>query len=482
MRIAKRISRAVSCRNSGGLAWLPRIVLAVLICGQLARADEAPSDRPPNVVLIVADDLGWTDLACYGSDYHRTPHLDALAARGMRFTAAYASPNCAPTRACLMTGQYTPRHGIYTVNTGARGRAAHRRLILAETRTQLPPELPTWADLLAEAGYFLGHIGKWHLGDPPTHGPEQHGFHVNVAGFRVGTPPGGYFPPYRNPYLEDGPAEEYLTDRLVDEAIAQIHQHRKRPFVIYLPHYAPHTPIQAPPELEKDYQDRPAGQHHQHAAYAAMIDSVDQGVGRILATLKDLELDQKTVVMFYSDNGGHQRFTSAHPLRGGKGMLYEGGVRVPLIVHWPGVTEPGSVCDEPVQHVDFFPTFLEIAGVESPADHPVDGLSFVPLLRSGGRGRLDREAIFWHFPGYLQGYLPGQRWRTTPAAAMRAGDWKLLEFFEDGRLELYHLADDLGEQQDLSDQHPQKRDALHAKMLQWRQELNAPMPEPVPSP
>lgn len=213
-----------------------------------------------------------------------------------------------------------------------------------------------------------------------------------------------------------------------------------------------------------------------------MIDSVDQGVGRILATLKDLELDQKTVVMFYSDNGGHQRFTSAHPLRGGKGMLYEGGVRVPLIVHWPGVTEPGSVCDEPVQHVDFFPTFLEIAGVESPADHPVDGLSFVPLLRSGGRGRLDREAIFWHFPGYLQGYLPGQRWRTTPAAAMRAGDWKLLEFFEDGRLELYHLADDLGEQQDLSDQHPQKRDALHAKMLQWRQELNAPMPEPVPSP
>ncbi len=448
-------------------AW---ILLAA--CGAYAE------DRAPNVVFIFADDLGWTDLACYGSDFHRTPHLDALAASGMRFTAAYASPNCAPTRACLLSGQYTPRHGVYTVGSGARGHKEHRALIPAANRTELSVDILTWAERLREAGYFTAHLGKWHMGNPPTHGPEQQGFDVNIGGFSAGTPPGGYFVPYRNPYLEDGPQGEYLTDRLVDEAIDLMREHRRRPFFLYLAHHAPHTPIQAKADLVAEYEKRPAGKHHSHAVYAAMIQSIDEGVGRILGELGELELDDRTVVIFYSDNGQHQRFSSSHPLRGGKGMLYEGGVRVPLIVRWPGVVAPGSVCDEPVQHVDFYPTFLDIAGAEPAPDHVLDGRSFAPLLRSGGEGTLDREALFWHFPGYLQGYLPGQRWRLTPAAALRAGDWKLIEFFEDGRLELYNLADDLGEQHNLADLLPQQRDRLHAKMRAWRQALDAPMPEP----
>jgi len=203
---------------------------------------EAQPPGSPNIILVVADDLGWTDLGCYGSDFHHTPHLDALAAEGMRFTAAYASPNCAPTRACLFSGQYTPRHGVYTVGSGARGREEHRRLIPADNRTELALDIPTWAERLREAGYLTAHLGKWHLGDPPEHGPRQQGFDVNIGGFRAGTPPGGYFVPYRNPHLEDGPEGEYLTDRLTDEAIRLIREHRERPFFIYLSHYAPHTP------------------------------------------------------------------------------------------------------------------------------------------------------------------------------------------------------------------------------------------------
>ncbi len=435
-----------------------------------------PEDRPPNVVFIVADDLGWTDLACYGSDFHRTPHIDALAAAGMRFTAAYASPNCAPMRACLLSGQYTPRHGVYTVGSGARGQEAHRTLIPVPNRTELSLDIPTWAERVREAGYVTAHVGKWHLGNPPTHGPQQQGFDVNVAGFHAGTPPGGYFVPYRNPHLEDGPEGEYLTDRLVEEAIGLMRAHRERPFFIYLAHYAPHTPIQAKADDVAVYKSRPAGEHHTHPVYAAMIHRIDEGVGRIMAALEEMELDRRTIVIFHSDNGQHQGFSSSHPLRGGKGMLYEGGVRVPLIVRWPGVVEPGSVCHEPVQHVDFYPTFLDVAGAEAAPDHVLDGRSFLPLLRSGGEGTLDREAIYWHFPGYLQGYLPGQRWRLTPAAAMRAGDWKLIEFFEDGRLELYNLADDLGERHNLAGELPQQRDRLHAKMLAWREAIDAPMP------
>lgn len=446
------------------------LVVLLMACGV------SGEQRQPNFVFIFADDLGWTDLGCYGSDFYRTPHIDALAAQGMKFTSAYASPNCAPTRACLMTGQYTPRHGIYTVSTGARGRAEHRQLIPPDTETDLPLDIPTWPERLRDAGYFTAHLGKWHLGDPPTHGPEQQGFDVNVAGFRAGTPPGGYFPPYRNPYLPDGPDGEYLTDRLTDDAIQLIREHHDKPFFIYLSHYAPHTPIQAKEQDIAYYRSLPPGENHNHATYAAMIHALDQGVGRIMRTLKELDIDDNTIVIFYSDNGPHMRFSNPSPLRGGKGELYEGGIRVPLIIHWPNVTEPGSICHEPVQHIDFYPTFLEITGTPVLETHVVDGVSLVPLLRNAGDGRLQRDALFWHFPGYLQGVLPDQRWRLTPATAMRARDWKLIEFFEDGRLELYNLADDLGEQHNLAEEYPQIRDNLHAKMRAWRQALKAPMP------
>lgn len=433
----------------------------------------ALSDRPPNIVFIVADDLGWSDLTCYGSDFHQTPHIDALAAEGMRFTSAYASPNCAPTRACLMSGQYSPRHGIYTVSSGERGPQQRFQFKPVQNETVLSLDIPTWAERVREAGYFTAHVGKWHLGNPPTHGPQQQGFDVNIGGYHLGRPRGGYFSPYRNPALEDGPDGEYLTDRLVDETLNLIRAHRQKPFFIYLPHYAPHTPIQAKEEDIAYFANRPVGEHHRNVRYAAMIRSVDQGVGRIMALLKELNLDDHTIVIFYSDNGHNGRASNSHLLRGAKGMLYEGGVRVPLIVRWPGVVQPGSVCDEPVQHVDFYPTFLEITGAQPAPSHVLDGLSMLPLLQSAGQARLERDAIFWHFPGYLGG-------RLSPATAMRARDWKLIEFFEDGgTLELYNLAQDIGEQRNLADQMPEKRDALHALMLQWRRHVNAPMPEPL---
>jgi len=450
---------------------LSLLVLSLLI-GSMVHADE----RPPNVVFIVADDLGWTDLGAFGSDFHQTPHIDALAQQGMKFTSAYASPNCAPTRACLMSGQYTPRHGVYTVGSPFRGQAEHRKLVPPHHRVTLPPGTTTWAAQVKKAGYFTAHLGKWHLGNPPQSGPETHGFDVNIAGFEVGTPPGGYFVPYRNPYLQDGPEGEYLTDRLVEEAVTLIRENHDKPFFIYLPHYAPHTPIQAKPEDIELYELRQRGENHRHPVYAAMIHSVDEGVSRIMATLQELGIDDHTIVIFYSDNGPHQRFSNAVPLRDGKGTLYEGGIRVPLIIRWPGVTVPGAVCDEPVHHIDFSPTFLDIAGVSEPDNHVLDGRSLLPLLRQGGEGRLDREAIYWHKPGYLEAYMPDRRWRLTPATAMRARDWKLIEFFEDGRLELYNLKEDIGEQNDLAESMPQVRDRLHAKMRAWREELNALMP------
>jgi len=447
----------------------------------------AARSRPPNVLFILIDDMGWRDVGFMGSRYYETPNIDHLAAQGMVFTNAYANaPNCAPTRACLMSGQYGPRHGVYTVGTPERGPAAGRKLIPIPNRTTLSAETVTLAESLKRAGYTSASMGKWHLGADPEFGPVSQGFDVNVAGNRAGLPR-SYFSPYRNKNLPDGPKGEYLTDRLTEEALKFIEANRARPFFLYLPHYAVHTPIQAKKALTEKYEKKEPSGGQGNPKYAAMIESVDQGVGRLLAKLDELDLTDDTVVIFFSDNGGVGGYrelgisggeiTSNRPLKGGKGMLYEGGIREPMTVRWPGNIRPGSRCDEPVIGLDFYPTLLEIAGIEKQAGQVLDGESLVPLLTQ--TGTLKRDAIFWHFPAYLQGSKG--TWRTTPAGAIRQGDFKLIEFFEDSSLELYNLKDDIGEAKNLAETAPEKTRALHQRLLAWRKSVKAPMPtEPNP--
>ena len=434
--------------------------------------------RRPNIVFIFIDDMGWRDVGFMGSEYYETPNIDKLAANGMVFTNAYSNaPNCAPARACLLSGQYGPRHGVYTVASSSRGKSKFRKLIPIENTTVLDSNIVTIAEAIKPAGYISASIGKWHLGDDPQFGPVGQGFDVNVGGYSAGHPQKGYFVPYNNPELPDGPQGEYLTDRLTDEALNFIETNKDQPFFLYLPHYAVHTPLQAKEELIEKYEKKPGSNGQNNPKYAAMIESTDQGVGRILDKLDELGLAEDTIVFFFSDNGGVKGITSNEPLRGGKGMLYEGGIREPMAVRWPGVVKPGTTSDTPVIGVDLFPTILRMTGARTPEGKLMDGESIVPLLK--GRRDLDRKAIFWHFPAYLQGKAEGARdeyFRTRPAGAVRAGDWKLIEYFEDGDLELYNLADDISEQNNLVDTMPEKAFELHQLMLDWRKEVNAPVP------
>jgi len=435
--------------------------------------------RRPNIVFILVDDLGWRDVGFMGSRYYETPNIDRLAREGSFFTAAYASaPNCAPSRASLLTGQYTPRHGVYTVNNPARGDARLRKLIPTPNRTELDPGATTIAEALRTAGYVSASIGKWNLGDDPDFGPVSQGFDVD---FGVSFP--DHFGPWRDVPLPEGEAAaegEYLTDRLTTEAVSFIEENRDRPFFLYLPHYAVHTPIQAKAEMVMKYEGKEPDGDQQHPTYAAMIESVDQGVGQVLNKLDELGLSEDTVVFFFSDNGGFGPVTSMAPLRGSKGMLYEGGIRVPLVVRWPGRIEQGREIDTPVHGIDFLPTILEMAGVSIPVEDDVDGVSLLPLL--GGEGAPARSTLYWHFPAYLQADQSVEGpWRTTPVGAIRKGDWKLIEFFEDGRLELYNLRDDIGEEHDLADEMPEKVTELHADLVAWRRRVDAPVPtEPNP--
>jgi len=431
--------------------------------------------KRPNIIFILADDLGWRDTGFTGSAYYETPHLDRFARDGMTFTSAYANaPNCAPTRACLLSGQYTPRHGIYTVNSSERGDERLRRLIPVPNTRTLDPGVVTIAEALRSAGYATASIGKWHLGVDPETGPLGQGFDVNIGGNRSGHP-GSYFSPYKNKHLADGPEGEYLTDRLIEEALAFIEEHRESPFFLYLPHFAVHTPIQAREEMAAKYETKNPDGGQDNAEYAAMIESLDRGVGRIVRKIGELGLDGNTAIFFFSDNGGHGKITSNAPLRGCKGMLYEGGIRVPLAVRWPGRVRPGSACDVPVIGIDFYPTLLAMAGAAVPEATILDGESLAPLLE--GKGGLEREAVFWHFPAYLEAYDKSKGpWRTTPAGVVRKGNWKLLEFFENGRLELYNLKDDIGETNDLAGSMPEKAAELHRLLLAWRRSVDAPVP------
>ena len=459
----------------------------------------APAKRP-NFVFVVMDDMGWVDLGCYGSKFHDTPNLDRLAGQGVRFTQAYAScPVCSPTRASLITGQYPARVGItdWIPGTASDGRP----LRTPANRDALPASLTTLAESLRGAGYATGFVGKWHLGGEGSL-PQDHGFESNVGGDHRGQPK-SYFSPYKNPRIKDGPEGEYLTDRLTDESLAfldKAKQHDK-PFLLCLWHYAVHTPLAAKQAVIERYtakaKDRPGGlepvfrpegpnavrQNQNNPLYAGVVDAVDESMGRIMQKLRELQLDDNTVVIFTSDHGGlstrpkvpddpnKSAPTSNKPLRAGKGWLYEGGVRVPLIIRWTGKIKP-AVTDAVSTSTDLMPTMLELAGVEMPAAQPCDGISLKPVLGATA-AKLPRQAIYWHYPHY---HGSG----AAPAGAVRAGDYKLIEFYESGTLELYDLASDLGEEHNLAGKLPQKTAELHRLLREWRTAINAAMPQPSP--
>ena len=472
-----------------------RVPLVILLMVGACSAPDKVEDRPPNIVFIVADDLGWTDLGSYGSGFYQTPNIDSLARDGTRFTSAYANPNCAPTRAALMTGRYSPRTGVYTVASGARGLEEFRRMIPVENVTDLPLAEVTFAELFQSAGYVTAHMGKWHLGTDAL-APTGQGFDLNVGGNQTGGPRGGYFSPYRNPQLPDGPEGEHLTGRLAAEAVSCIESNRDRPFLLYLPFYAVHSPIQARPELIARYEGRKPVRGQHQPVYAAMVQSLDEAVGQVLEALDELGLRDRTAVFFYSDNGGVGGYAEAgvdvppaasqgkmypwdtttnRPLRGGKGMLYEGGVRVPLMVRYPPLIPADTLQSEPVGSADFFPTLLEVAGIKVPPHLEIDGTSFMDQLQGRESGS-DRPPLYWHFPGYLPARSNIGSWRTTPAGAIRVGDFKLIEFFETGEIELYNLAQDIGEQNNLAASQPEKAAELHGQLRTWREALGAPMP------
>ncbi|MFH1266487.1 MAG: sulfatase, partial [Planctomycetota bacterium] len=426
----------------------------------------------PNIVLILADDLGWADLGCYGNTYHQTPNLDRLAEEGMRFTDAYAASSvCSPTRSSILSGKYPARNDL-TIWLGGSS-PAHAKLLDAPFATELALEEVTIAEALKAAGYATASVGKWHLGGEPFY-PEHQGFDLNVAGTSSGSPAGGYFLPNQMnlPGAKEG---EYLTDRLTDEALAFVEAHRGEPFFLYLPYHIVHTPIQGKKELIELYEKRmEPGQKNTNPTYAAMVHTLDENVGRIMKKLDELELTERTALIFFSDNGGYHRVTSNAPLRLGKGYSYEGGHREPLVVRLPGRVEAGSVSSVPVVSVDLYPTILELAGAEGDPKHnaEIDGVSIVPLLEQTGVP--EREAIYWHYPHYSpQG--------GTPSGAVRVGDMKLIEFFEDGHLELYNLAEDLGETVNLADAVPDTTRRLHEMLLAWRKRVGAKMPEPNPN-
>jgi arylsulfatase A-like enzyme len=455
------------------------VVLGLVLMGQTAVGQTATSR--PNIIFILADDLGWTDLSCQGSGYYQTPHIDRLANEGLRATSGYTcGPNCQPTRAALMTGLYGPRTGIYTVGGIDRFDWTSRPLRPVDNVVKLPRKFPTVAEVLRESGYRTAMFGKWHLGETVEHHPSARGFDEAIVSM------GRHFDFKTNP-ATDVPTGCYLADFLTDRAEDFIRRNRNSPFFLYLPHFGVHSPHEAKAELIEKFRGRPPAGGHHDPVYAAMIASVDESVGRIVGLLDELQLTQNTLVVFSSDNGGVGGYmregvkstgdvTDNAPLRSGKGSLYEGGVRVPWIARWPG-TIPPATTDVPVISVDMLPTFAELAGITQGSIPDVDGVSLARLLRSGGTEAPERD-LFWHFPGYL-GAGRGA-WRTTPVSAIRSGRWKLLEFLEDRRVELYDLEADLSQTMNLANAQPETTRELLEKLNRWRAAVSAAMPRTNP--
>lgn len=463
------------------------------------------SDTQPNVLFILLDDFGWSDAGCYGSSFYETPRIDQLASEGMRFTNAYAAcPVCSPTRASILTGKYPARLGATQWFGGfSEGKLAHVPYI-----DYLSTAERSLAQSLKEAGYATWHVGKWHLSE---HGekrfetyPERHGFDVNIGGCDWGMPKNGFFAPYGIETLEEGEAGEYLTDRITDEAVALIERAGEGPWFLNLSHYAVHTPIECHESLIEKYRRKSAElgldaedpfiegepfpcehKKDRHVrrrivqsdpVYAAMVENVDTNIGKVLDALERTGQAENTIVIFFSDNGGLATAegspTCNAPLNEGKGWMYEGGTREPLIVRWPGQVEAGAVSEQVTTSTDFFPTLLDCLGLPAEPEQHCDGVSLRPALL--GEDDFERGPIFWHYPHYSnQG--------GTPGCSVREGDWKLIEFFEDGKRELYNLKEDISEEFELGDAYPDIRDALYRKLVEWRDSVQASMPEPNPN-
>jgi arylsulfatase A len=447
----------------------------------------------PNVIIILIDDYGWSDASCYGSKFYKTPNVDRLAAEGVRFTDGYAAcPVCSPTRASIMTGKYPARLHLTDWLPG-RGDRPDQKLLKPEIEQQLPLAEVTLAEALKANGYATAHIGKWHLGGDGFL-PQDQGFDLNIGGDHTGSP-ASYFAPYeavnkkdgakrKIPGLDNVASGEYLTDRLTTEAEKFIEANKSKPFFIYLSHYAVHIPLKAKQELVDKYKNEGGVGKQTNAIYAAMIESVDQSVGRVLKKLEDLKLADNTFVVFTSDNGGlsviegpNTPATINSPLREGKGFLYEGGIRVPWIIKWPGVTKAGTVSTVPVSSIDLYPTILEATGTSMPKGVKPDGISLVSLLKEEKAPK--RDALYWHYPHYSnQGGRPG--------GVIREGDWKLIEFYDDGRWELFDVRKDKGESRNVVEEQKAVATRLQRKLDQWRRDTKAQMmdenPEFKPNP
>jgi arylsulfatase A-like enzyme len=466
------------------MAAMMKLLVSVVAAAVMPAAEgaglRASESRRPNIVLILADDLGWRDLGCYGSSFYETPHLDRLAAGGMRFTDAYAaSPVCAPTRASIHTGKHPAR--LHLTNFTIGPFYPYEKLLEPKWCPFMSPAEQTLAEVLRAAGYRTCLVGKWDVGNLSNrrYHPANHGFDVVIDGWD-GTR--SYFSPYGKGSLPDGPPGEYLTDRQTEEAIKFIQENKGRPFYLYLAYNAVHTtrnpkkPLEGKAEYVEKYRRKLLRDRSQkEAVYAAMVQSVDDGVGRIIQTLAELDLAERTLVIFSSDNGGYSRFTNNWPLRAGKGVLYEGGIRVPLIVYWPGRVRAGAVCRVPVSSVDFYPTIVRAAGIELETieQRPLDGCDLKALFQDP-QGELPREALFWHYPHYYRTL------RSEPHSAVRAGNYKLIKFYADERIELYDLSRDLGERDNLADQHPAVADRLQSLLDRWLKHVGAALPVPNP--
>lgn len=470
------------------------VLLAPLVIPITGIQSQARCADRPNVLFILADDLGWRDLSVEGSTFYESPHIDSIANAGMRFTQGYAACQvCSPSRASIMLGKTPARHGITDWIGAAEGTGWKRntKLLPAKYVHALPAEDTTMAEAFREAGYRTFFAGKWHLGGEGSF-PEDHGFEVNVGGHHRGSPPGGFFAPYKNPKMTDGPAGESLPLRLGRETASFIDKHANEPFFAYLSFYSVHAPIQSTKELWGKYREKaaksptpdhrfivdrtsPVRQVQDHPVYAGMIEAMDNGVGLALDALKRNGLTDNTIIVFTSDNGGVSagdgKATSNLPLRGGKGRQWEGGIREPYHIVWPGQVKPGSTCDTPVTGSDFYPTLLEMAGLEARPKQHVDGVSLVPLLK--GKSFPNRP-LFWHYPHY--GNQGGE-----PSAIIRDGDWKLIHYYEDGRDELYNLAVDEEEQTDVATLNTSRVKSLRGRLDAWLQETGARMPVPNPN-
>jgi len=455
----------------------------VLLCGTTEAA--AASGPKTNVVLILIDDLGWNDVGCYGSNYYQTPNIDRLASDGMRFTDGYAACNvCSPSRAAILTGKYPARLLLTQWLPSGRWNAKKNRLREGRYLSNLPLEEVTIVEAMRGSGYRTGFMGKWHLGTETYYYPEHQGFDINIAGRDYGAP-GSYFYPFTGKWKIPttgqtlhkktplaGKEGDYLVDRLAEEAENFIRDSADKPFFLMLSHYAVHAPLQGKRNKTARYEEIATNDRQGKPAYAAMVESVDDSVGRVMRTLRELKLAERTLVIFTSDNGGFAKATSNSPLRANKGSNYEGGLRVPFIVRWPGKIKPGAVSAEPVIGMDLFPTILEATLLPPRPHQHVDGESLVPVLTESGS--LKRDAIYWHYPHY------NQHPSSFPSGVIRAGDWKLIEAYETGKLSLFNLAADIGEKMDRSATEPAKVAELHTMLKSWRTEVGADPMKPNP--